>query len=181
MPWIFDSLLLHYSDFLISLPFIDLIFRLSHIFLVFHFDVSNRLIFLKFSLIQLFFVYFRFSFLTFQALRFLRVTVPKTPLVRNLLPAFAYKPENGGNRGLQNAIPPMADQFSLTRIFCGALFFPTIASFLGATLYKNVPSQLKRTLLGGATFALVKGVLKIYHKQHSYIRQCQKQIMDYTE
>jgi len=115
------------------------------------------------------------------ALRFLRVTVPKTPIVRSLLPSFAYKPENGGNRGIQNTIPPMAEQFSLTRLFCGALFFPTIATFLGATLYKNVPSQLKRTLLGGATFAMVKGVLKIYHKQHSYIRQCQKQIMDYTE
>ena len=117
----------------------------------------------------------------FQALRFLRVTVPKTPIIRSLLPLFAYKPENGGNRGIQNTIPPMAEQFSLTRLFCGALFFPTIATFLGATLYKNVPSQLKRTLLGGATFAMVKGVLKIYHKQHSYIRQCQKQIMDYTE
>lgn len=116
------------------------------------------------------------------ALKFLRVTVPKTPIVRSLLPSFAYKPDNGlQNRGIQNTIPPMAEQFSLTRLFCGALFFPTIATFLGATLYKNVPSQLKRTLLGGATFAMVKGVLKIYHKQHSYIRQCQKQIMDYTE
>ena len=67
------------------------------------------------------------------------------------------------------------------RDFCGALFFPTVATFLGATLYKNVPSQFKRTLLGGLTFAAIKGVLKIYHKQHAYIRQCQKQILDYTE
>ena len=118
------------------------------------------------------------------------------------MPAFAYQPER---RGIQSTIPPRTDPISLTRIFCGALFFPTIATFLGATLYKNVPSQLKRTLLGklnilelqknlkkssklhllfilgGLTFAVVKGVLKIYHQQHSYIRQCQKQILDCTE
>jgi len=111
-------------------------------------------------------------------IRYLRVAVPQTPLVRSLMPAFAYQPER---RGIQSTIPPRTDPISLTRIFCGALFFPTIATFLGATLYKNVPSQLKRTLLGGLTFAVVKGVLKIYHQQHSYIRQCQKQILDCTE
>jgi len=111
-------------------------------------------------------------------LRFLRVTVPKTPVVRSLLPAFAYQPER---RGIQATLPPMSDPISYSRDFCGALFFPTVATFLGATLYKNVPSQFKRTLLGGLTFAAIKGVLKIYHKQHAYIRQCQKQILDYTE
>jgi len=111
-------------------------------------------------------------------LRFLRVTVPKTPVVRSLMPSFAYQPER---RGIQSTIPPMSDPISYSRDFCGALFFPTIATFLGATLYKNVPSQLKRTILGGITFAAIKGILKIYHKQHAYIRQCQKQILDYAE
>lgn len=111
-------------------------------------------------------------------LRFLRVTVPKTPLLRSLMPAFAYQRER---RGIQSSIPPITDPISLTRIFCGALFFPTMAAFLGNNLYKNVPSQFKRTILGGITFAVIKGILKIYHKQHSYIRQCQKQILDYTE
>jgi len=111
-------------------------------------------------------------------LKFLRVAVPKTPVVRSLMPAFAFRPNR---QGLQSTLPPMTDPISLTRIFCGALFFPTIATFLGATLYKQVPSQLKRTLLGGLTFALVKGVFKIYHKQHSYVRQCQKQILDFAE
>ena len=114
----------------------------------------------------------------FQVLRFLRVTVPKTPVVRSLMPSFAYQPER---RGIQSTIPPMSDPISYSRDFCGALFFPTIATFLGATLYKNVPSQLKRTILGGITFAAIKGILKIYHKQHAYIRQCQKQILDYAE
>ena len=75
----------------------------------------------------------------------------------------------------------MTDPISLTRIFCGALFFPTVATFLGASLYKSVPSQFKRTILGGLTFVVVKGLLKIYHKQHQYIRQCQKQIIDIPE
>merc|ERR1719411_1324279 len=112
------------------------------------------------------------------ALHFLRVTVPKTPVVRSIMPSFAYRPDH---TGIQSGIPPMTDPISLTRIFCGALFFPTVATFLGASLYKSVPSQFKRTLLGGLTFAVVKGLLKIYHKQHQYIRQCQKQILDHHE
>lgn len=111
-------------------------------------------------------------------LKFLRMTVPKTPVVRSLMPSFAYQPER---RGISSTIPPMSDPISYSRDFCGALFFPTVATFLGATLYKNVPSQFKRTLLGGLTFAAIKGILKIYHKQHAYVRQCQKQILDYTE
>lgn len=111
-------------------------------------------------------------------LHFLRMTVPKTPVVRSIMPSFAYRPNH---QGIQSRIPPMTDPISLTRIFCGALFFPTIATFLGASLYKSVPSQIKRTLLGGLTFAVVKGLLKIYHKQHQYIRTCQKQILDHQE
>ena len=117
-------------------------------------------------------------FLKETLLRFLRVTVPKTPVVRSLMPAFAFQPER---RGIQATLPPMSDPISYSRDFCGALFFPTVATFLGATLYKNVPSQFKRTLLGGLTFAVVKGLLKIYHKQHQYIRTCQKQILDHQE
>ena len=60
-------------------------------------------------------------------------------------------------------LTPISD----SRDFCGALFFPTVATVLGATLYKNVPSQFKRTLLGGLTFAAIKGILKIYCKQHA--------------
>ena len=121
------------------------------------------------------FPYYNFFF---QVLHFLRMTVPKTPVVRSIMPSFAYRPNH---QGIQSRIPPMTDPISLTRIFCGALFFPTIATFLGASLYKSVPSQFKRTLLGGLTFAVVKGLLKIYHKQHQYIRTCQKQILDHQE
>jgi hypothetical protein len=85
--------------------------------------------------------------------------------------------ENGG--GLANALPPISDAVSVTRTFCGALFLPSVAAFLGSALFSKVPSRLHRTLLGGVTFIAVKGALKIYHKQHVYIRQCQRVIVDY--
>jgi E3 ubiquitin-protein ligase MARCH5 len=68
---------------------------------------------------------------------------------------------------------------SVTRTFCGALFFPTIATFLGSTLFEEVQSPLKRAAMGGFCFVGAKGVLKIYHKQNQYIRQCKRQILDY--
>ena len=45
----------------------------------------------------------------------------------------------------------------------------------------RVQSKLRRTLLGGLTFLTVKGVIKIYHKQHVFVRQGQRKIMDYNE
>lgn len=111
-------------------------------------------------------------------LKSLRKYIPLVPFSRYILPTFNYAPQR---QSLQASLPPISDPITVTRTFCGALFFPTIAAFLGATLYKNVPGQLKRTLLGGFTFVLVKGVLKIYHKQHNYIRQCKRQILDFKE
>ena len=46
----------------------------------------------------------------------------------------------------------MTDPISVTRTFCGALFFPTVATFLGSSLYPDVQgwqsSDLKIELLG---------------------------------
>ena len=113
-----------------------------------------------------------------QVLKSLRRYAPQIPLSQYVLPAFNYTPKRQSS---QAALPDYADPVSVTRLFCGALFLPTIAAFLGSTLYKEIPSQLKRTLLGGFTFVLVKGVIKIYHKQHNYIRQCKRQILDFKE
>ena len=113
-----------------------------------------------------------------QVLKSLRKYVPLIPLSRYILPAFNYTPEG---QSLQATLPPVSDTATITRTFCGAIFFPTIAAFLGSALYENVPSQLKRTILGGFTFIAIKGVLKIYHKQHNYIRQCKRQILDFKE
>jgi len=113
-------------------------------------------------------------------LKTLRVYLPRVPLTWFLLPAFATEPQREGS-GAAAAIPPSTDPVSVTRTFCGALFFPTIATFLGSTLFQETASPLKRAALGGLTFVAVKGILKIYHKQHLYIRQCKRVIMDFQE
>lgn len=143
-------------------------------------------------------------------LKFLRTTVPRIPLSRYVIPSFAIPPglrrmpdgsfrragaggddphnlpgqvaaaaANAANAAA--ALPPVSDAVSVTRTFCGALFLPSIAAFLGSALYAGVPSRLRRTLLGGATFIAVKGALKLYHRQHTYIRQCQRVIVDFNE
>lgn len=113
-----------------------------------------------------------------QVLLTIRRVCPQIPLCRYVLPIFCEVPER---EALQASLPPLSDSVSITRTFCGALFFPTIASFLGSALYPTVSSQLRRTLLGGLTFLAVKGMLKIYHKQHAYIRQCRREILDFKE
>jgi len=111
-------------------------------------------------------------------LKFLRRTVPRIPLSRHILPVFAHVPDR---HKIASSLPPLTDPISVTRTFCGALFFPTVATFLGSSLYPDVQSKLRRTLLGGLTFLTVKGVIKIYHKQHVFVRQGQRKIMDYNE
>ena len=144
------------------------------------FPVSN----ITFSTIHLissvieFLVQYFYAKLFFQVLRFLRTSVPKIPLGRFILPSFARPPSR---QALSSNLPPMTDPLSITRTFCGALFFPTVASFLGETLYEQYPSHLQRTILGGLTFVVAKGLLKVYHKQHRYLRQCQRVIMNFEE
>merc|ERR1719350_1846863 len=109
-------------------------------------------------------------------LKSLRKYIPLVPFSRYILPAFNYAPQR---QSLQASLPPISDPVSVTRTFCGALFFPTIAAFLGSALYEAVQSPLKRAAMGGFCFVGAKGVLKIYHKQNQYIRQCKRQILDY--
>jgi len=113
-------------------------------------------------------------------LRFLRTRLPKVPLTKYILPAFAATPEAEGSASAAN-LPPPSDPVSMTRTFCGALFFPTVAVFLGNALFENEKSPLKRACMGGFCFVGAKGVLKIYHKQHQYIRQSKRLILDYEQ
>jgi len=108
-------------------------------------------------------------------LKVLRAYLPQFPLTRYILPAFAEEPEREGS-GAQASLPPPSDSGSTTRTFCGALIFPTIATFLGGALYGDTYSPVKRAAMGGITFIIVKGVLKVYHKQHQYIRQSRRKI-----
>lgn len=45
---------------------------------------------------------------------------------------------------------PLADHVSATRILCGALVFPTIATIVGKLMFSSVNSNLQRTILVGA-------------------------------
>jgi E3 ubiquitin-protein ligase MARCH5 len=76
---------------------------------------------------------------------------------------------------------PGADAVSMSRIVIGALALPSCAALLGYTLYGNLmESYTKRSLLGGLTFVLVKGIVKMYYQEQQYIRQSQRRILDYT-
>eukprot|EP00088_Acartia_fossae_P030250 TRINITY_DN3121_c0_g1_i2.p1 TRINITY_DN3121_c0_g1~~TRINITY_DN3121_c0_g1_i2.p1 ORF type:complete len:571 (+),score=117.69 TRINITY_DN3121_c0_g1_i2:574-2286(+) len=111
-------------------------------------------------------------------LKVLRKYLPQFPLTRYILPAFAEVPARDGS-GAAAHLPPSSDHVSIPRTFCGALIFPTVATLVGSVLYSNTESGLKRAVLGGLTFVLVKGVLKVYHKQHQYIRQSRRVIDNY--
>ncbi|KAG9511310.1 E3 ubiquitin-protein ligase MARCH5 [Fragariocoptes setiger] len=66
------------------------------------------------------------------------------------------------------------------RMICGALLLPSMASFVGKLLFRRVTSStLQRSLLGGLTFLLIKGAIKIYLRKSQYIRFSQRIIKDY--
>lgn len=76
---------------------------------------------------------------------------------------------------------PFSDPMSVTRVLCGALILPTLATIVGKHMFGNVPSNFQRTLLGGIAFTCIKGMLKIYYKQQQYNRQAHREIKDYNE
>ncbi|KAF3848471.1 hypothetical protein F7725_014968 [Dissostichus mawsoni] len=71
------------------------------------------------------------------------------------------------------------DHLSVSRTLCGALVFPTIASLVGRLLFRKMPSNLQRTVLGGIAFVLIKGVMKVYFKQQQCTNQASRHILDY--
>lgn len=88
-----------------------------------------------------------------------------------------YSPEGTGPES--ENIPPLTDPVSGSRVLCSALILPTMATLTGNLLFRSVQSNIQRTFLGGIAFLTIKGILKIYHKQQNYIRQCQRKILDY--
>ncbi|KAK1116969.1 E3 ubiquitin-protein ligase marchf5 [Melipona bicolor] len=112
-----------------------------------------------------------------QALSLLRRHACKVPILRHFLPSS----HSSDDRSHSEDVPPMSDPVSATRILCGALLLPSIASICGKIFFESIHSNFHRTLLGGIAFITIKGAFKIYHKQQQYVRQCQRRIMDYTE
>lgn len=72
-------------------------------------------------------------------------------------------------------------QSSPSRILCGALVFPTIATLIGRFLLGRVKSNLERTLLGGTFFIAIKGILRIYYKLKHNEQYQKREIMDAPE
>lgn len=86
---------------------------------------------------------------------------------------------------------------SLTRLICGGLILPTIATIFGKFMFQRVHSNFQRTLLvrrqkffffykifefsfqGGIAFIVLKGTAKIYYKQSQYIREAHREILNY--
>lgn len=65
-------------------------------------------------------------------------------------------------------------------MICSALLLPSISNLIGHYFFKDVDSNLHRTLLGGLSFILVKGLFKIYLRQSQYIKHSNRQILDFT-
>nr|XP_016942104.1 E3 ubiquitin-protein ligase MARCHF5 [Drosophila suzukii] len=109
------------------------------------------------------------------------------------LPFFhwAGEPDTGGDLGdlsdssnnlppLQNA-PTMTDPLYVSRLFCGAVFLPTLATAVGNLCFRSLEDPLQRTIYGGMTYIGVKGLLKIYLRQKLYIRRRRRRIVNYTD
>ncbi|CAF0737643.1 unnamed protein product [Didymodactylos carnosus] len=106
-------------------------------------------------------------------LKFWRKHSSKLPLMHYLFPEdhISYLPRLPTERN-QNSNPA-----SLTRLICGGLILPTIATIIGKFLFQRVHSNFQRTLL--VSFIVTKGVAKIYYKQCQYIREAHREILNY--
>ncbi|XP_031786470.1 E3 ubiquitin-protein ligase MARCH5 isoform X1 [Nasonia vitripennis] len=112
-----------------------------------------------------------------QALSLFRRHACKVPLLKRFLKCRCSEDDVARSQ----EVPPMTDPVSATRVLCGALLLPTIATICGRIFFYSINSNFQRTLLGGVAFITIKGAFKIYHKQQQYIRQRQRRIMDYTD
>lgn len=111
-------------------------------------------------------------------LRFLRSSAIRLPLLKHLLPP---PPQLVSPAQPYVDTLPLNDPVSATRVLCGALLFPTVATLAGRALFESVPSRLQRTLLGAAAFVAVKGALKIYHKHKQLIRLSLRQVLNFDD
>lgn len=58
---------------------------------------------------------------------------------------------------------------------------PTVSAIVGRVFFESIQNNLHRTLVGGLSFIVVKGALKIYFKHKQYTRKRQRKILDYND
>lgn len=95
--------------------------------------------------------------------------------------AFTREDTEAQPRNSPNNTPALTDPLSATRIFCGALFMPTVSAIVGRVFFESIQNNLHRTLIGGLSFIIVKGALKIYFKHKQHTRKKQRRILDFTD
>lgn len=131
-------------------------------------------------------------------LGFLNRNVPRIPIIKHWLPSFQETSVRTRTRGIDT--PPFSDPVSATRILVGALVFPSMAVFMGKLLFHPVRSNFKKTLLvsihvnpssqgsfvihtffqGGFAYLALKGILKVYYKQQTVVRQYRRKVLDFS-
>ena len=102
-----------------------------------------------------------------------------------------YRPTAHGQGGVNQPAPQgardpveaaiISDPISATRVLCGALVLPTISLMFGKVLFSKVQPSLQRTILGGISFIVCKGVLKMYFRQQQFLRTLKREIQNYSE
>ncbi|XP_001945331.2 E3 ubiquitin-protein ligase MARCH5-like [Acyrthosiphon pisum] len=99
------------------------------------------------------------------------------PLLRTIMPSFLYEPVNNSTSIVQfNSV------VNLTTTLCTALLLPTAATVVGHLLFDNSSySYLQKTLLGGLVYIAVKGVFRIYQRQHNIIKERTRKVINYPE
>ncbi|XP_077593321.1 E3 ubiquitin-protein ligase MARCHF5-like [Stigmatopora nigra] len=125
---------------------------------------------------------------------FLLVGLPAIPVVlvlgkmvrwEDVLVRFWLRISCHRQHAVSNDLRPLpgapGDHLSVSRTLCGALVLPWISSMLGRLLFRGVTSNLRQALLGGATFVLLKGSLKVYVKHQQHIMQTKRNILDYPD
>lgn len=58
---------------------------------------------------------------------------------------------------------------------------PTVSAIVGRVFFESIQNNLHRTLIGGLSFIVVKGALKIYFKHKQHTRKKQRKILDFTD
>lgn len=109
-------------------------------------------------------------------LRLWRKHCSKLPLISHF-----FQPEPGVIHRVPADTAPLSDPISVTRVLCGAMILPTIATIVGKIIFGKVESNFQRTLMGGFAFVTIKGALKLYYKQQQYVRQAQRRILNYDD
>ncbi|XP_071483348.1 E3 ubiquitin-protein ligase MARCHF5-like [Diadema antillarum] len=112
-------------------------------------------------------------------LRLWRKHSPKLPFWNYLFPEESMKVPTVPRAAAEPQA--ISDPVSATRVLCGALIFPTIATMCGKLMFSSLNSNLQRTILGGIAFVAIKGALKIFYKQQQYLRQVHRKVQDFSE